>query len=334
MKITKQDLSLIPEMDFIKFEPLSYQTKVTAWNGGLSRVVAVLTIDGEINKECIISKKVFQVIKRLIGKADDINISVTKTFNVSSPAGNYRGAIVDNIMDPNYSLDLESMKEYPFPSGVISRAVEYANPGHKNPTLTGVNIGENGVVATDSFKFYMYGAANDDVSNIICDIGFLKQAAKNEFKSIKSNGHQVVIVDNKGIQWSSNLIDGRYPPCQKILSNKGELLDLPLNDIIPIIETAVFTLDEIKETDGGANFKGIVNFACKNNKLVISTDKFENEVEVKDCKDFKFSIFAKHAALMCGVEIKGIYFKNSKLPIMIEGRENENLIFNLINRGD
>lgn len=333
MKITKQDLALIPEMDFIKFEPLLYQTKVTAWNGGLSRVVAVLNIDGEINKECIISKKVFQVIKRLIGKAEDISISVSKTFNVLSPAGNYRGAIVDNIMDPNYSLDLDSMKEYSFPSEVITRAVEFANPSHKNPTLTGVNVGENGVVATDSFKFYMYGSANDDVSNIICDISFLKQAAKNEFKSIKSNGHQVVIVDNKGIQWSSNLIDGKYPQCKKILANKGELLDLPLEKIIPVIENAIFTLDEIKEKDGGADFKGIVNFTCNNNKLVISTDKFENEIEVENCKDFKFSIFAKHAALMCGVEIKGIYFKNSKTPIMIEGREKENLIFNLINRG-
>ena len=87
--------------------------------------------------------------------------------------------------------------------------------------MQGVNIGEKGVVATDSFKMYVYGAGNSKCKSITIDKKFLNKICKVGFEEIKSDGNQVCIIDKRGVAWYSVLLDGKYPEVDKILSNKG-----------------------------------------------------------------------------------------------------------------
>ncbi len=171
---------------------------------------------------------------------------------------------------------------------------------------------------------YVYGAGNSKCKSITIDKKFLNKICKVGFEEIKSDGNQVCIIDKRGVAWYSVLLDGKYPEVDKILANKGEELSFDINILSNPIALAISSLEEIK--DDILELKGDVLFTCNDKKLTISTDLYQNEFDI-DSVDFEFTLFAKHTKIINDLDIKKVFYKNSKSPLFMELSENEIAMF-------
>jgi len=122
----------------------------------------------------------------------------------------------------------------------------------------------------------------------------------------------------------SVLLDGNYPDVNRILENKGEELSLDVNALSKPIALAISSLEEIK--DDILELKGEVFFSCKDKKLTISTNLYRNEFDV-NAIDFEFNLFAKHTKLIVDLDVKKVFYKDSKHPLFMELAENEIAMF-------
>lgn len=324
MELLEKDLNLIPDMKYIKFEPAGDHTLITTWEGYNS--LSQVSIASVIEKECIIDNKTLKMMKLLIKGLTKLTINVSAfSFVVKSANGTYTGKKITPERDISNTFNFESCKIYPYSSEIIGKAIGFASDNSKaRPVLQGVNIGEKGVVATDSFKMYVYGAGNSNCDSITVDKKFLNKICKFGFKEIKSDGNQVCIIDDKGVSWYSVLLDGNYPDVNRILENKGEELSLDVNALSKPIALAISSLEEIK--DDILELKGEVFFSCKDKKLTISTNLYRNEFDV-NAIDFEFNLFAKHTKLIVDLDVKKVFYKDSKHPLFMELAENEIAMF-------
>lgn len=323
MELLEKDLNIIPDMKFIKFEPAGDHTLITTWEGynGLSQV----NIEGVIEKECIIDNKTLKMMKLLIKGLNKLTITVSSSFVVKSANGTYTGKKITPERDISNTFAFENCRVYPYSSDIIGKAISFASDNSKaRPVLQGVNIGEKGVVATDSFKMYVYGAGNSKCESITIEKKFLNKICKFGFEEIKSDGNQVCIIDKRGVAWYSVLLDGKYPEVDRILANKGEELTLDINELSQPISLAISSLEEIK--DDILELRGDVFFSCKNKKLTISTDLYQNEIDVASI-DFEFSLFANHAKLINELEFKKVFYRDYKSPLFMEIADNEIAMF-------
>lgn len=324
MELLEKDLNLIPDMKYIKFEPAGDHTLITTWEGYNS--LSQVSIASVIEKECIIDNKTLKMMKLLIKGLTKLTINVsTFSFVVVSANGTYTGKKITPERDISNTFNFDNCKTYPYSSDIIVKAIAFASDNPKaRPVLQGVNIGEKGVVATDSFKMYVYGAGNSKCKSITIDKKFLNKICKVGFEEIKSDGNQVCIIDKRGVAWYSVLLDGKYPEVDKILSNKGEELSFDINTLSSPIALAISSLEEIK--DDILELKGDVLFTCNDKKLTISTDLYQNEFDI-DSVDFEFTLFAKHTKIINDLDIKKVFYKNSKSPLFMELSENEIAMF-------
>ncbi len=324
MELLEKDLNLIPDMKYIKFEPAGDHTLITTWEGYNS--LSQVSIASVIEKECIIDNKILKMMKLLIKGLTKLTINVSAfSFVVKSANGTYTGKKITPERDISNTFNFESCKIYPYSSEIIGKAIGFASDNSKaRPVLQGVNIGEKGVVATDSFKMYVYGSGNYKCQSITVDKKFLSKICKFGFKEIKSDGNQVCIIDDKGVSWYSVLLDGNYPDVNRILENKGEELSLDVNALSKPIALAISSLEEIK--DDILELKGEVFFSCKDKKLTISTNLYRNEFDV-NAIDFEFNLFAKHTKLIVDLDVKKVFYKDSKHPLFMELAENEIAMF-------
>lgn len=321
MQISKENINLIPEMAFVKFEPLANQTRITAWDN--AQLVAQLCIPNEINKTCIVGKKTIQMMRALCKHQQAVDVNITATFNVSSLNGKYRGAIVTPEYDMNVYFDETKMTSYKYDSTILLKAAKFTNANARG-ILQGVNVGESGVVATDGFKAYCYGVPNDSSPNITLDLKFIERISKYGFSEIYANKNQVMIVDSLGINWYSTILDGTYPKLGKVFKSSLNILDLNFEVLRDAITLAIDSHTEIK--DDPKDIKGYVDLKSDGKQVIISSENYQNTFEI-ECQEFDFRMAAVPLKLLNSLGIEDIYYSASNKPIIVKISEHEKALF-------
>lgn len=321
MQISKENINLIPEMAYIKFEQLEGQTRITAWDN--AQLVAQLCIPNEINKTCIVRKKTIQMMRALCKNQPQVDVNVTSTFNVSSTNGKYRGGIVTPEFDMNVSFDETKMNIYKYDSSILLRAAKFTSPNAKG-ILQGVNVGEAGVAATDSYKAYCYGTPNDGIPSITLDLKFIEKISKYGFSEIYSNKNQVMIVDSLGINWYSTILDGEYPRISKVFQSSIESLEFNFETLHDAIDLAIESHTEIK--DDPKDIRGYVDFLSDGKEITIETENYQNIFKIES-RNFRFRLAAVPLKLLNTLEVKDIYYSASNRPIIVKIGENEKALF-------
>lgn len=321
MQISKSNINLIPEMAYVKFEPLANQTRITAWDN--AQLVAQLCIPNEINKTCIVGKKTIQMMRALCKGQQAVDVNVTSTFNVSSLNGKYRGGIVTPEYDMNVYFDETKMTIYKYDSAILLKATKFTNTNARG-ILQGVNVGESGVVATDSYKVYCYGTPNDTSESITLDLNFVERISKYGFIEIYSNKNQVMIVDSLGINWYSTILDGAYPKLAKAFQSSLNILDLDFEVLRDAITLAIDSHSEIK--DDPKDIKGYVDLKSDGKQVTISSENYQNTFEI-GCQEFDFRMAAHPLKLLNSLKIEKIYYSAANRPIIVKIGESEKALF-------
>ncbi len=323
MQISKQNINKIPELEFIKFEPIDNQTKITAWNN--NHLVAEFAIPGEINKKCIVAKKTIQMLKQLID--DSTSIDATSTFDIKSSKGKYKGSLISDEQDLTFTFNESSTQTFVYNNEIIARALEYvATKGTITKNIHGVNVGENGVVATDNAKVYLYGQPNDDVKSIIIEPNFLKLICKKKFTEIIANERQVLITDEDDINWYGTLIQGKYSPLNRLMTAKGDPLKIDFKEILPYVNIAISSLDVLNNKE--LSLIGTVTIKSSKGRVTIATENYN--VEVGTCEqEFKMSFFGNILQTMIKHDIQEIYYKSTGHPVFTKISDSETTMYML-----
>lgn len=322
MKIFSDDLSRFPEMELYRFTPNSdgLTTLVEAVSGVIS---ASFSIQGLIEKRCVVTKKVIAMIKKLIAGLSEITISVTqKSFIVKSQFGSYTGQYMDDSMD-FISSNTENLIAYNYNDSIVKLATNYCSNDKKIPYKHAVQIGEKGIVATDSFKFFIHGEPNSNCNYCVIDKDFFKFQKK--FSCIKANKNIVQIYDDESaITWTSPLVDSIYPNIKPAFLQKPPAIDFTMDDLGLSLDMAISSLDTVSFKDN--QFHGVISITKKGEALKIETANYSNTIQDEDLvSNFSFEIYAGYAALLSGA--RKLFYKDGGPLIYGELDESTTIIF-------
>lgn len=321
MQITKEKVNLIPDMDYIKFEPFNGQTQITAWDK-TNQFIAQFCIPEEINKPCIVNQKAIQMLSKLCSTKEPANVNVTTTFNISSSKGKYRGSIITSEFDMGVYFDETNMITYNYDSSILATATKFTSEKSRG-ILKGINVGESGVVSTDSYKAYCYGIPNDMVGNVTLDLKFVDRLCKRKFNEIHSVGNRIMIIDALGVKWYSTVLEGTYPKTKALFSISNRV-DFDYTILKESVDLAIDSNEDIK--GDSKDIKGYVDLKSDGKQIMIASENYQNTFEI-ECEEFDFRMSAVPLKLLNSLNVKEFHYIGEKKPIIVKMSEHEKALF-------
>lgn len=229
----------------------------------------------EIEKNFAITDSTLLAISKL---QPDVEVKLNdKSIIAVSKKGRYTGKYIDpNFACPNMNYE----NNFPVDLDILNKAANFSSTNEKKPILTGVNINSRGdVVATDSFKVYLYKGENEnnDNSSITISSNLIKVANSifdNKLLFINYNRNSVAF-NFENITVVGRLLEGTYPSLVSIFKMLENTEKQKLNK-----EEILECLDFTKMTGANSKLKDTGLYAVlQNNKFIGKSDEsFEKEI--------------------------------------------------------
>lgn len=163
--------------------------------------------------------------------------------------------IENSILDLDYILNVKEGHKAYCKLGTIKKALAFVAKGNNKPILTGVNVSEQYVQATNSFMLFREKNITDVIEddevtnfNVTLTQDFVNQIEgdADDILEFEFNEQKVKCI-NKGITYVGNLLSGNYPNTQKLYEQDyfesleitkdklGEILKLVNNEKTDIV---------------------------------------------------------------------------------------------------
>ena len=161
--------------------------------------------------------------------------------------------------------ELDFIQSFKVDVDKLKVASKFVDKTGNRPILTGVNINDGFIVATDSYA--MYRTTCEAACNLIVSTAFIKAISHLNGELEFNCNDKVIACEVDGVTYIGRLLTGNYPDTKKLLDGARE-------------KELKFSKQELKSFLSYANGKaGFIIFS--NNKLVI------NDTPVKDKVDFE-----------------------------------------------
>lgn len=318
MKINKSDINKIIELEFIEFKPQDEKTIITSFDTKKG-VKARFEIDGAINAVATVNSKTIKMMKTLVSNQDDVEINVDKKFIIKSKLGTYKGELLES--NPHSSIVFKKVSSFDMDNKTIENALLFVSKNSIRPLLTGINISETGVVATDSFRLYLNGTQGDKNVTIDSEIFNLVRNKKITEINVSDN---LVEIETDGINYYGRVLDGNYPTVQPLIARFNNLheLNLDFNKIKEFINLAVISGSD----------KTIISIENIENKLVIkNNENYEIDTDIKVNNECQINLNTEATKMLLKFDFDTI--KYSKQAVIFETKDDEKILLLQVKKG-